>query len=86
MLSASMNHMYCGFLSRYSFVLSAWVTPSSESTTGHAKSYVGYEKYLDLITTNAKDMRIRRSMVSRLLLVRSRGDPIGLTQFDGGAR
>lgn len=31
-------HWYCGFLSRYSFVLNACVTPSMESTMGQAKS------------------------------------------------
>jgi len=33
---------YWAFRSLYSLVLSACVTPSMESTTGHAKSYVGY--------------------------------------------
>ena len=38
---ASIIQKYWAFLSRYSFVLKACVTPSNESTTGQAKSYVG---------------------------------------------
>ena len=35
-------HWYCSFASLYSVVRRAWVIPSSESTIGQAKSYVGY--------------------------------------------
>mmetsp|Transcript_8825 Transcript_8825/g.27589 ORF Transcript_8825/g.27589 Transcript_8825/m.27589 type:complete len:348 (+) Transcript_8825:395-1438(+) len=38
-------HAYCASRSLYSVVRSACVTPSNESTTGHAKSYVGYAWY-----------------------------------------
>lgn len=48
--SFSKNHSYCGFRSAYSFALKAWVTPSSESTTGHARSYIGYALYLSPVT------------------------------------
>mmetsp|Transcript_13867 Transcript_13867/g.45237 ORF Transcript_13867/g.45237 Transcript_13867/m.45237 type:complete len:217 (-) Transcript_13867:776-1426(-) len=41
----SWNHLYCASRSLYSVVRRAWVTPSSESTMGHAKSYVGYALY-----------------------------------------
>ena len=40
--SASIIQKYWWSLSWYSVVLSAWVTPSTLSTIGHAKSYVGY--------------------------------------------
>ena len=48
MPSASVIHWYCGLRSRYSLVRSACVTPSCESTIGHAKSYVGYTFHFEL--------------------------------------
>ena len=39
---ASCSHAYCASRSLYSVVRSACVTPSIESTIGHARSYVGY--------------------------------------------
>jgi len=39
-LRAWIIHWYCGLQSRYSFVLNAFVIPSRESTTGHAKCWV----------------------------------------------
>ena len=38
---ASCSHAYCASRSLYSVVRSACVTPSIESTIGHARSYVG---------------------------------------------
>lgn len=47
-------HWYWGFRSRYSFVRSACVTPSRQSTIGHAKSYVGYTLNLSLVATRCQ--------------------------------
>ena len=48
------------YLSLYSVVRSAWVTPSMESMMGQAKSYVGYALYL---------MPVRRCGVSLNLII-----------------